>query len=274
MRRTVKLSRVIGRVPILSDVLFWYYCYVRADMQPPQLFNYVGFPDFAAIGRGYFDEIVRLGGVQPDHSVLDVGCGIGRVAIQFTTFLRANARYAGFDVVPKGPTWCNQKIAKRFPNFSFDHVDVYNRHYNRRGTVAPNEFRFPYDDGSFDFAFATSVFTHMLPGAVAHYLSELSRVLKCGGRCFISYFLLNDQSEKYMVDSDFNFTVAGDGYKVKSEKDPEAAIAYEEGFVTRLYRDAGLRPILPIHYGDWSGRVGAVGGQDIILAEKPAVTAS
>jgi len=29
-----------------------------------------------------------------------------------------------------------------------------------------------------------------------NYLKEISRVLKPGGRCFITYFLLNNESEK------------------------------------------------------------------------------
>ncbi len=249
-------------------MLFWYYCYLQPKVEPPQLFNYVGFPDFATIGRGYFDQMVQLGGVRPEHAVLDVGCGIGRVALHFTSFLNADSRYAGFDVVSRGPEWCNQKITKRFPNFRFAHVDVFNRHYNPRGSVRANAFSFPYSDESFDFAFATSVFTHLLPDAAKQYLSEVQRVLKIGGRCFISYFLLNEQSEKHMVNSDFDFTVPGQGYKLKTERDPEAAIAYEEDFITTLYQRIGLRLLPPIHYGDWSGRQATIGGQDIVVAEK------
>ncbi len=266
----VRLSRMVGRVPVLADLLFWYYCYVRTSVQPPQFFNYVGFPDFASIGSGYFNNIRRLGGVTPNQHVLDVGCGIGRVAVHFTSFLNAGARYEGFDVVAKGPRWCNRKIGKQFPNFAFQHVNVYNRHYNKQGVVPAHEFTFPYEDETFDFVFATSVFTHLLPEAVARYLSEMGRVLKPGGRCFISYFVLNDTSKQHMSRSDFNFSCIDGRYGVMTEDDPEAAIAYEESYIKKLHQHSGLPLMLPIHYGDWSGRVGDVGGQDVILAQKPS----
>ena len=44
--------------------------------------------------------------------------------------------------------------------------------------------------GGRDVAFLTSVFTHMLPEDVEHYLDELARVLKPGGRTLITWFLL------------------------------------------------------------------------------------
>jgi len=34
----------------------------------------------------------------------------------------------------------------------------------------------------------------LLPESMRHYLSEVSRVLKRGGRCFITFFLINEES--------------------------------------------------------------------------------
>ncbi|NNF39862.1 MAG: class I SAM-dependent methyltransferase [Woeseiaceae bacterium] len=258
----------MGRLPLISDALFWYYCYVSKTTNPPQLFNYVGFPNYSGIGRGYFANMQQLGGVRPEHDVLDVGCGIGRVAIHYTEFLHAESRYEGFDVVKKGPQWCSEKIGRRFPNFSFCHANVYNKHYNRRGAISASAYRFPYENESFDFVFATSVFTHMLPDAIGQYLSEIERVLRPGGRAFLSYFLLNDMSRKHMVTSEFNFQRVDDRYGVMSENDPEAAIAFDESFIRQLHDDNGIPVLLPIHYGDWSGCRGVTGGQDVLVAEK------
>ena len=51
-----------------------------------------------------------------------------------------------------------------------------------------------------------SVFTHMLPAAVTTYTSEISRVLKKGGRAVVTYFLLNAESRRFV---DQNLDVHG-----------------------------------------------------------------
>ena len=51
-----------------------------------------------------------------------------------------------------------------------------------RAETKASEYTFPYEDGEFDVVVLTSVFTHMLPDDVAHYLDEIARVLKPGGR--------------------------------------------------------------------------------------------
>src|SRR5687767_15011180 len=70
------------------------------------------------------------------------------------------------------------------PDFQFDWLDVGNTQYNTRSSRAASAVRFPDDDASFDFVFATSVFTHLLPDAAARYLAESRRVLRPGGRLF------------------------------------------------------------------------------------------
>ena len=37
--------------------------------------------------------------------------------------------------------------------------------------------------------FLTSVFTHLLPHDLTHYLAEINRVLRPGGRCVATFFL-------------------------------------------------------------------------------------
>jgi ubiquinone/menaquinone biosynthesis C-methylase UbiE len=47
----------------------------------------------------------RLPMQKPDDRVLDVGCGIGRVALHFARFLGEHGRYDGFDAVRVGVDW-------------------------------------------------------------------------------------------------------------------------------------------------------------------------
>ena len=150
--------------------------------------------DFRAIGEqflGYFKDLCDL---KPNERVLDVGCGTGRMAVPLTRYLDKDGRYDGFDIVKKGIDWCNENISSKYPNFHFQLVDIYNKRFNPQGRLLANEYKFPFEDESFDFVFLASVFTHMLPKDIEHYFAEISRVLINKGRCLITFFLLNSES--------------------------------------------------------------------------------
>lgn len=80
------------------------------------------------------------------------------------------------------------------PEFSVSSCRCGSRAYNPHGLVPASAYRFPCRDQSFDFIFLASVFTHMLPDAVEHYLHEISRLLVPDGVCVASYFLLNHET--------------------------------------------------------------------------------
>lgn len=127
-----------------------------------------------------------------DAAVLEIGCGLGRVAFALRYLLSEHGRYEGFDIVRDKIDFLKAEFEPRHPNFRFTWADVQNTYYNPGGEVAGEQYRFPYDDESFDIVFAASVFTHMLPPIVARYIAESARVLKPGGRCVFSFFLLDN----------------------------------------------------------------------------------
>ena len=57
-------------------------------------------------------------GLRPDHHVIDIGCGSGRLALPLTNFLR-RGRYEGFDIDPDMIAWCRRSITPRHPDFGF-----------------------------------------------------------------------------------------------------------------------------------------------------------
>lgn len=232
----------------------------------------VGAVRFKRAGNKFLRYFLDLGELKPHERVLDVGCGIGRMALPLTGYL-SSGEYEGFDVVPSSIAWCQENITSRYPNFRFQVADVYNKEYNPKGTVGASEYKFPYEDESFDFVILTSVFTHMLPDEVSNYLSEISRVMKPGGRAMITYFLLNQESlqliESGMSAIDFRYDFGV--YRVKEKSTPEAAVAYQEGFIRSLYKENGLEIGEPIRYGRWCGRENFLKYQDIVVTRKPAL---
>lgn len=244
----------------------------RKGLLPPtrMLVTIGGGDDFLKIGEEFLDLFVRLGNLKPSDAVLDVGCGVGRMALALTHYLEGSGRFEGFDVTPEEIRWCQRNITPRFPKFRFQVANVFNTMYNPTSTITAKEFRFPFDDGAFDFVYLTSVFTHMLPGDLENYLAEISRVLKKGGRCLTTYFLLNQESERLLhskassLDFQFDFGT----HRTISKEKPEHAIAYPEETVKNLYAKYRFSIESPIHYGSWCGRKEYTSYQDIVVARK------
>jgi SAM-dependent methyltransferase len=224
------------------------------DLRPPEELVHVGPGDFTRTGQGLVEYLVRRGGLEPHWSVLDVGCGIGRVAVALAGYLRPTARYEGFDVVAEGIAWCDANITPRYPNFTFRHVDLYNGRYNPTGKLKANEFEFPYEADQFDFVLLSSVFTHMLPDDMDHYVSEIRRVTKPGGRCVATFYLLNEESVGSLeagtsrIDIDHDYGT----HRVRKAETPEGVIAYREEFVIDMLQRHGFHPG-QIDYGKWVG---------------------
>ncbi len=242
-----------------------------SELIPPQeLVDAIGAGSFKIIGEGYLQHFIKLGGLRPDDRVLDVGCGSGRMAVPLTHYLSAIGSYEGFDIAADCIAWCQQNITPRYPNFQFQVADVYNQHYHPSSGCRACEYRFPYPDESFDFVILTSVFTHMLPADLAHYLAEIARVLKKGGRCLVTFFLLNAESLTLMPTdlSNVDFSHDAGTYRTTDPANPETAVAYDQRTIEALYRRLGLSIAWPIHLGAWCGRQETVDWQDIIVAVK------
>ncbi len=246
----------------------------RDPLTPPKRISpdYVLYGGFREHGEAFLPVLTELAGLEPHHAILDVGCGIGRIAAPLTEYLDERGRYEGVDVVPDSIAWCQKAITRRYPNFRFQLIDVYNPRYNPDGAERGSQVKLPFDDNAFDVALLKSVFTHMLVDDVRGYLREISRVLREGGRCVITYFLLNEESRARMESGQAarRFPYLGEEgiYRLESSEDPVAAVAYEESYIRSLYREHGLQILEPIHYGSWRGRSQAWFAQDIIIAQK------
>lgn len=239
------------------------------EMVPPRRLGYVGAGNYRAVGQEFLGHFKELGGLGPEDDVLDVGCGIGRMAVPLTGYLAPTSSYHGFDIVPTGVRWCEENISSRYPNFHFQVADIYSQRYNPSGTATSDNYRFPFPDDSFDFSYATSVFTHMFPADVENYVKELARVIRPGGRVLNTFFIV-DSSNGHGSASEratIPFSVREDGYWTVSRRTPEVAVAFEEADVRALYERHGFAIGDGIFRGTWAG-VDGPSFQDIVVATR------
>jgi SAM-dependent methyltransferase len=119
----------------------------QRDLVPPQNLIFVGYGDFIKIGEEFAGYFIEMGMLKPNEKVLDVGCGIGRMALPLTKYMNRRGEYWGFDIVKEGIDWCTERYTPRFPNFHFLFSNVYNQHYNPGGKQRGSEYVFPFTDG-------------------------------------------------------------------------------------------------------------------------------
>ena len=242
----------------------------RPELTPPKGMIFTGSGDFQQEGQKLFSRFKEYGGLEPRHSVLDIGSGIGRVAVQLSKYLNEKGSYEGFDVIELGVDWCQKNISKAHPNFRFTYVPLGNDLYRSEGADA-SSFTFPYPDNTFDFAVSNSVFTHMLPEEVQNYLEELNRVLKPGGRAYLSFFILNEASKKGMSNNpSFDFKHDHGHYRLLDEQVKAANVAYEETFLKETLLPEEQWKINYQFYGFWSGEraIEQPDFQDFVIVEK------
>jgi SAM-dependent methyltransferase len=215
---------------------------------------------------------LMLQGLKPEHRVLDIGSGIGNLAIGLLDFLHGG--FDGIEIHEEAVAWCQHAITPRHPTFRFHRADLSSGAYNPGGHASPDTYRFPFPDRSFDFIFLSSVFTHMLPATVEHYVREISRMLAPGGVCVASYFLLTDETRVAVNEgrSFMSFSVAHPSglCRLHDAAVPEAAVALEEAFIERIHEQAGLR-VKNIRRGRWWA--GAAHDQDVLAVIAPPAAA-
>jgi SAM-dependent methyltransferase len=251
----------------------------RDPLIPPRRLQYVGrAEDFEAVGTDWRHRLVADHGLQSDSDVLDIGCGIGRVAVALIPVL-TEGTYEGFDIVPQFIRWCSREITPRHPRFRFRLADVRNRQYNRHGGRPAAEYEFPFADACFDVALAASVFTHMEPDGVRCYLEETFRVLRPGGSLACTFFLVDGEVEGLLAANRGAFALEhrltdaeGSAYLAADARVPEFCVGIFARQLLPVAAEVGFEPDPAIVRGWWSGRPAEAGVpyQDLLSLRKPA----
>lgn len=236
------------------------------DGAPPPFINFAGGGDFQTVGAELVESLVTRAGLTSSHRVLDLGSGIGRVAVALENRFPA-IDYLGLEIVRYGVDWCRKRFGKA-PNFRFQYADIYNSFYNPRGRVSAQEFQFPLASRSRDFILATSVFTHLQEATTRHYLQEFGRCLEDGGTVYLTTFLTDRCAEN----AAFRFRNRIGRACVERLDEPDMAVAYSLDFWTEAATSAGLT-VSSVFQGTWSTRdlgLSQIGPefQDIILLRR------
>jgi SAM-dependent methyltransferase len=150
-------------------------------LPPAELLQHVGAPDierFFVVGDAWAQLLTKF--IASDASVLEIGCGCGRIA-RFLLNL-PDLRYAGVDSVEAQIAWCAAHITPLSAGrFQFHHMAGLADSDRPDGRVAADAYRFPAADASVDLVVASSVCAHRQERDALRLLRETGRVLTYGG---------------------------------------------------------------------------------------------
>lgn len=178
------------------------------------------------------DELVFTNIPEANYeSVLDFGCGCGRIARQLLCQNPKPASYIGIDIHRGMIKWCRDNLTPLDVNFRFIHHDVWNLGLgpdNSRKETEP----FPAKDRSVTLAIAHSVFTHLYKQQTEFYLAEISRVLSADGIARTTWFFFDKLTFPMMQDFQVCLYV--------NEVDPTNAVIYDWRWFLEAIDKAGL----------------------------------
>ena len=131
---------------------------------------------------GLWDDVGRLQiefltqqGLQPEHRLVDVGCGALRGGIHFTAYLN-RGNYFGLDVNPS-----LIEAGKR----ELDQAGLQEKVAN---LAVSEKFELASFGAHFDYGIAVSLFTHLPMNHIIRCMVEVRRTLVPGGKFYATFF--------------------------------------------------------------------------------------
>ena len=195
--------------------------------------NDIGGREFVQVGQRMGDLLRTYAALTPESKVLEIGCGCGRNAFALAGHLN-HGNYTGMDIEQVALADARSNRLLRAKGFQFDFLDVRNDAYNPAGRYPATDYVLPYPDRSFDLVFMVSVFTHMLTGEVRNYVRQIARVLKPGGRCFLTAFLRDGRDDR-------QFPFHAEEHSYANQAIPGIAVAYRHAFLAATFAVCGMQ---------------------------------
>jgi len=216
-----------------------------------------------------FQEIATRCKIDSGKHVVDLGCGVGRLAIPFSKLINQDGRFYGIDVWEDGIQWCKKNLADN-SNISFHHLHAKDNYYfDSELKKEDNNFRIPFiPSSSIDLFYAISVFTHLRETDCQSYFNEINRVLKKEGVAYITCFIIDE----------FFFDFQKRTGKFQSIKEEEKGCYYGykkqdyfAGFTMKKFKKmlkkANLK-IISYELGSWADKISSSKYQDRFFIQK------
>lgn len=175
-------------------------------------------------------DFLRERGLQPQHHLLDVGCGSLRGGVRFIPYLEAG-HYFGVD--------SNERLL----DAGRTEVEAANLQDHQPHLAQMEDFDFGRLDQHFDFALANSLFTHLSLNSIVRCLVNVDQVLRPreeGGGVFYATFFENPSGKTYLDPVE-----QGDGFFSFCDKDP---FHYSRDMLEWACEGTGLTAS---YVGDW-----------------------
>jgi ubiquinone/menaquinone biosynthesis C-methylase UbiE len=118
-------------------------------------------------------EVLDRARMRPGHSILDVGCGTGKLAIEAAARVGPSGRVLGIDPAPRQIARAQSKSRRSGLDIEF-----------RSGVIE----ELPLSDNSFDVVTSTLMLHHLTDDLKRRGVAEIHRVLKSGGRLVVADF--------------------------------------------------------------------------------------
>lgn len=175
-------------------------------------------------------NFLRSWGLKPSDRILDIGCGSLRAGVKLVEYLDVG-NYFGTDI--------NQSLLDAGYDLELKHVGLEHK-LPRDHLICDGDFQFSRLPGSFRFALAQSLFTHLPANHIQLCLARLAPSVEPNGVFFATFFIVPDD---HPIGAPFTHQ---HGVKTFDNRDP---------FHYRSWQIAGLCDHLPWYFeliGDWS----------------------
>jgi SAM-dependent methyltransferase len=142
---------------------------------------------FVASGTHHAKQLIESCNLGSDSSLLDIGCGGGKLLYGIIEALGSIRSYVGVDVDKRHIDWLKANVAPQVPFARFEHIIFYNERYNDTPSASTRSPNIPGE--SYDVVALFSVFSHMWLRDIELYLKLIASKLATGGACYLTLFV-------------------------------------------------------------------------------------